>query len=68
MTNETAKLLGTEQAINDFIDKHGLNRASIQAMVFAGKALAVYELWDDVQPCPDNYNMITDLLEGMMTL
>jgi hypothetical protein len=63
-----AKLAGTEQAINDFIDRHGLNRASIQALAFVGKGLAVSELWDDVQPCPDNYNMITDLLEGLMTL
>ncbi len=63
-----AKLLGTEQAIDDFIDRHGLNRATIQAMAFAGKGLAVSEVWDDVQPCPDNYNLINDLLEGLMTL
>jgi hypothetical protein len=62
-----AKLLGTEKAINDFIDRHGLSKGTIEAMTMTPCGFDVSKMIEGVEPCHDNYRMYTDLLEGMMT-
>lgn len=63
-----AKLLGTEQAIKNFIDRHGLNRQVIQMLTMTPNGFDSSKHKEHVTPCASNYNMITELLEGMMTI
>jgi hypothetical protein len=63
-----AKLAGTEKAINDFIDRHGLSRSTLQAMTMTSSGFECSKAVEGIEPDSVNYQVVTETLEDLLSL